>query len=184
MSYDYDEPEEEDIAPEPAPNSTPAGTFTATVSREEIVSIVADRFHAKMSGYYGEVSDMRKAVQAVLSRQVREQAQEHIEQLTREAVATTVQTLIADGWEKTDSNGRTCGRVTIKDIVVGYLTKTDSYDRESLGHKLAKELFQAAVKQHLEPLIKEAQEKVRAMMNTRVDEALRKAVLDGLGLRS
>lgn len=189
MSYDYDEePEHDDgpsIAPEPPPDSTPAGTFTATVAREEIVALVAERFFAQMSGYYGHGDKgMREAVKDELTKLVREAAEEHIEEITRDAVSAALHDMLQNGWPKTDHHGREAGRLTVRDMALEQLTKVDGYNRESHATKLAEEIFKETFKKELQPLVDEAKQRVRNALNKNVDEAIRTALLEGAGLRA
>lgn len=188
MSHQYydepEEPEEPQTDPEPPAGSTPAGTFTATVAREEIVSLVADRFLAQMTGYYGDRESLRDTVQDQLRKLVSEAAHEHIEAITAAAVERAVGDLLENGWPKTDSYGKETGRMTVKELVLKGLTEHNSYDRETKAFTLAKRFFEEAIKKDIDPLIKETQQKLRALLNTKVDEALRTALLSALGLRT
>lgn len=163
-----------------------AGTFTATVSRGEIVAIVAARFYSDLvnQSNYRDGDGMTHAVREEIRRLVGSEIGEEIKRLAAAEVIDVVADLVARGWPKTDSYGRAAGTVTIRDLVVEHFTKADNYgNREPLISKLARETVEAAIKTELAPLIEQAKVKARAVLEESFAGALKRALLEGAGLR-
>lgn len=183
MSYDEPDHEEEPpTEPEPPAGSTPAVTFTLTLAREEIVQLAAERLFAQLNGY-DERADMRSRVNDALQELVRETVKEHVERLTEEAVKAALSDALTNGWPKTNQYGQETGRVKVKDLALEHLIKVDGYDRENVAQKLAKKIFEETFKKELQPLVDEAKQRVKGALNNGIEGALRKALLEGAGLR-
>jgi len=184
--YDDDEPEVEEPTPEPPAESTPAGTVSATVSREELVELVAGRFYAQLCGRYDDGgSKIRDGVARALNRLVKAAAEEEIARLVGEGVAAAVGEMLAKGWTKTDQYGQRDGTVTVQSLVVQYLTvRGGSYnDRETRLETWTKALVEEAIKKEMGPLIEQAKKQVRDVLDKNVTGAIRRALLDGAGIR-
>lgn len=187
MSH-YDEPEEPDMDPadeaEPPIDSTPAGTFTATVSREEIAQLVAaGRLLAQMSNGYRD-SGLHETAKKAVARAVRRKIEVEADRLIGEGLAPIVNDLMVNGWDKTDEYGRSSGKVTVRSLIVAYLTNTDRYgDRKTKMEQWVDDIVKEAMKAELAPLIEEAKKRIRTALEGNVTEAIRSALLAGMGLR-
>lgn len=181
--YDDDEPEYEEPTPEPPVDTTPAGTFTATVAREEIARMVADRFFSHMRHYAGD--EMNKTVARALRRMIGEKAAAEIDRLTGDAVLAETGDMIANGWPTTDQYGAKSGTVTVRDLVVRYLTKpaNDYGDRQPRMNAIIDKLFVEAVKAEIGPLLEDVKKQLKTLLDKNVGEAIRVALLQGAGLR-
>lgn len=183
--YDDDEPElEDDVQPEPAEGETPAGTVTATVTREEIVRIVAERFYHQLNGHYGDKT-IAKAAKATLKKVIAEQADTEIKRIVGESMASVARELVDKGWPTTDQYGNARGTMTVREIVIGYLTYRDNYgQRFTRIEEWAKGIVDEAIKKEVAPLIEEAKQYVRKILDENVAGAIKRALLEGAGLRT
>jgi len=178
---DYTEPE---VDAKPAEGETIAGTVSVQVSRDEIVKLVAERFYANLADNYGRGDGIRDVVKKTLARMVRDRAEAAISEITDKAVMDAVGSMISDGWGVTDSYGREQGRMTIKQYVIDKLTQSSSsYRNETPIDKAIETLLNAGIQQELKPLLEQAKERMSKLLDNTVATALKKALLEGAGLR-
>lgn len=180
---DQEDDETEYQGPAPPPQTeTTAGTITATVSREEIVALVAARFFSQM---VQRDDGLNQSVRDQLSALVAEKAETAIDKVTEEKVRHVVMLMLADGWPVTDSYGRESKRETVRDRVLAILTQNDRYSGRGENQMMVwvKELFTEAVKKELAPMLEEAKAQLRKLMDQEFAGALRKALMSGAGLR-
>jgi hypothetical protein len=179
---DYSEPE---VEAKPADGETLAGTVSVQVSRDEIVRLVSERFYANLTDTYGRGEGIRDAVKKTLARMVRDRADEAITKITDAAIHDAVASMLSDGWSVTDSYGREQGRMTIKQFVIDKLTKrVSSYRDEIQLDKVTDSLLQDGIAKELQPLLNQAKERMSKVLDNTVATALKKALLEGAGLRA
>lgn len=185
--YDEDEPDysEPEVDAKPGEGETIAGTVSVDVSRDEIVKIIAERFYANLADNYGRGEGIRDVVKKTLARMVRDRAEAVINEITDKAVMDAVGSMIAEGWPVTDSYGSERGRMTIKQYVIEKLTKQrDSYQRETPIDKAVDALLNEGLRKELNPLLEQAKERMSKLLDNTVATALKKALLEGAGLRA
>lgn len=185
----YDEEDEPDyslpeVEPKPADGEAIAGTVAVQVSRDEIVRLVSERFYANLTDNYGRGEGIRDAVQKTLARMVRDHAEATVKEITDAAIRDAVASMLSEGWPVTDSYGSEKGRLTIRQYVIDKLTKgRDSYRNEIHLDKVTDELLQEGIKKELQPLLEQAKKRLSSLLDNTVATALKKALLEGAGLR-
>src|SRR6476661_116380 len=107
--------------------------------RELTVDAIAAQIHQHIYEQRDVDESIRKAVAAEVEKLVSATAKKAIEK----RIAAAIDDVFTNGWKKTDEYGREQGKtVTVRDMVLGYLTATDRYSSSGQWmEKTAKELF-------------------------------------------
>jgi histone H3/H4 len=178
---DYTEPEES-AAPEKG--DTVAGTVSVQVGRDEIIKLVAERFYANIADTRDARNAMNAAVEKTLTRMIKKAAEERINAICDAEIHKAVGDMFANGWSKTDQYGNPKGTVTVKQVVIDNLTsKGDSHYDKSFVQKSSAELFERLLKQEITPHVEAAKAQLKALLDKTVAESLKKALLEGAGLK-
>lgn len=153
-------------------------------TKGELTLALAERVYRRLSdGEYGETKlerDVRKHVHALIA----QQAEAVIARVTEEAIRSELETLLADGWEVTDSYGHGRGKRSVKDMVISHLTsKADSYQPGTRLDKIAKEMIEESLKNGLNAEIEALKGRVKKALTEHVEGGMRKAFTDALGLK-
>lgn len=153
-------------------------------TKDELTFALAERVYRRLSdGEYGESKlerDVRKHVHALIERQ----AEAVIARMTETAIQAEVETLLANGWEITNSYGHSMGKRSVKDMVISHLTsKADSYQPGTRLDKIAKEMIEESLKNGLNAEIEALKGRVKKALTDHVEGSMRKAFTDALGLK-
>lgn len=158
--------------------------LTATFNKEEVLHEIAERCLASFYDRYDDRDSLREHIKMLMRDRVAQIIQEYTQAITEQAVADATQDLIQNGWTKTDNYGREVGdRVTIKGLVIDYLTKPKDSYHPARAFKMADDLIEKHYKEDLKELVEQCKQRLRNLLNTKLDDALRSALLSSLGIR-
>lgn len=108
---------------------------------------------------------------------------ERLTALTDEAIRPLIDKYIADGFPTFDQWGKITGKKPFVQVLHETLTKTSSYNSETLVHQIFKERLNAALSGEFGKALEDAKKRVRAMLDDEVSGRFTKALKEGFGLK-
>ena len=180
MSYDFDD---EDSCAEPRAISHDASVSrvslriegpTAARIEDNIIEIVSSRVRKRIE------EEAVKTVQA----EVRKAIDERIKAITAAALEESVASIIAEGWQKTDSYGSPSGpKQTVRDRVTEMMFNDGYGRRADTLQKIIDKRVNDAIAQDCKDVIAEAKEKFRVTLDTTLNAKLQETLRNALGLK-
>ena len=140
---------------------------------------VVEALKSEILGYARGQAEMNigEYAEGIIRDVVEEEARVFAKEHLRELVAK----MIADGWRATNNYGEPTGQtITLSSFVRETLFKRDSYGGGSVLEKIAAEQIQQALKSEMGAVLKEATEKLRAMIDSTIAEKMRGALNDAI----
>ncbi len=172
-------------------------TITIDIDNGALIDQCASQILAQYHGDYdddGELIDNGKhqpnkqidrVIRETVIAQIRKRLDETILAITKEHITTAIESILAEGWQKTDDYGQARGpKLTLKDRIAEQIASVrDQYNRKTwLDELVQKRLEETFTKEFAKP-IEEAKAKFRSMLDGTIAAKLQEALKSSLGLR-
>lgn len=164
----------------------------ADITRDDLIAAMADKLltsyvrEEDTNSTYPTHSPLAEAMRKLIDQKISALAQEYVrntlDDTIRARISATVDAVIADGWQQTNSYGEPSGkRITLKERVSDLLLKAqDRYDRSNWLDKQIKAAAEGVLTKEFKAEIDAAKAKVRAELDAvltgKVTEALKSAI--------
>lgn len=173
-------------------------TITLDIDNGALIEQCASQILAQYHGDYdedGELIDngnnkphkqIDRVIRETVVAQVRKRLDESIATITKEHVAAAIESIMAEGWRKTNNYGEPTGpKMTLRDRISEQLTSVrDSYNnRKPWIDELIEKHVSSAFAAEFAKQIEEARTKFRSMLDGTIAAKLQESLKSALGLR-